>query len=63
MFQANNDLRESARKHGVPFWLIADTMGVSEPTMTRKLRRELPAEEKAKIFDIIENLSKRKEGI
>ena len=60
MFKANEDLRIAARKAGVPFWKIAEMMNVSEPTMTRKLRREMPDAEKAKILDIIEQIRAQK---
>ena len=56
---ANKDIRLKAKGCGVPFWKIAAKLGISEPTMTRKLRFELSEAEKAKIFKIIEEL---KEG-
>ena len=56
----NADLRKSAKDNGVALWQIADKLNISEPTMTRKLRRELPAAEKAKIFEIIDELSAEK---
>ena len=39
---ANQDLRNAAKAAKVPLWRIAEKLGCSEPTMTRKLRRELP---------------------
>lgn len=60
---ANNDLRMKAKEAGVRFWEIADEMKISEPTMTRILRYELPEQEKEKILRIIEDLAaKKKEG-
>lgn len=56
---ANKDIRLKAKGCGVPIWKIAAKLGISEPTMTRKLRFELSEAEKAKIFKIIEEL---KEG-
>jgi hypothetical protein len=56
MTMANADLRKEARAACVPFWMIGEALNVSEPTMTRKLRRELPAEEKAHIRAIIKQL-------
>ncbi|MFQ9062863.1 MAG: hypothetical protein ACLR5X_15545 [Oscillospiraceae bacterium] len=43
---ANFDLRTAAKNAGVPLWAIADALHISEPTMTRKLRRELGETEK-----------------
>lgn len=56
---ANMKIRLAARGAGVPLWRIAQEMGVSEPTITRKLRKELPEEEQARILEIIERI---KEG-
>lgn len=53
----NKDLREYAKNKGVKLWEVADKLGISEPTMTRKLRRELPAEEKEKIISIIDEIA------
>lgn len=56
MTKANVDIRSEARAANIPLWQIADALKVSEPTMTRKLRRELTAGEKAQIRAIIEQL-------
>ena len=58
---SNRDLRKSAKDNGVALWQIADKLNISEPTMTRKLRRELSAAEKAKILYIIDELSAAKQ--
>ena len=59
MERANADLRKAAKEAKVPFWAVADYMGISEPQMTRKLRYELSEKEKAEIMATIETL---KEG-
>jgi hypothetical protein len=38
-------------------------MGISETHLSRKLRKELPQEEKQNILDIIERLSKEKKEV
>lgn len=53
----NMDLRRTAKAAKVPLWKIAEVLGISEPTMTRKLRRELPEKEKQQILGIIEHLA------
>lgn len=45
---ANEDIKLEARGNGVPLWQIAEKLGISEPTITRRLRKELTAEEKIK---------------
>ena len=55
---ANMEIREKAKASGVRLWQIAEKLGISEPTMTRKLRHELPEEDKQKILAIIDALSR-----
>ncbi len=59
---ANTDIRETAKEKGVRFWEVAKAIGISEPTMTRKMRVELPAAEKEAIFKIIDEISAKKEN-
>lgn len=59
-FMCNMDLRQKAKEKGVFFWQIARKMGVSEPTMIRRLRFELPEQEKQKYLSIIDKLSEEK---
>ncbi len=49
----NTDIRKYAKSHGVRLWQIADELGISEITMSRKLRYELSEDEKQKILEII----------
>lgn len=53
----NTDIRKCAKTHGVRLWQIADELGISEITMSRKLRYELSEDEKQKILDIINELA------
>lgn len=55
----NKEIRESAKQSGVSLWQIANELGISEPTMTRKLRFELEPEDKAHVIRIIEKLSEK----
>ena len=57
---ANHDIRKFAKTKGVYLWEIAEYLNVSEPTLTRKLRVELPLDEKYKISAIIENIADAK---
>ena len=59
---SNDRIRALARANHVPLWLIADTLGISESTMTRKLRKELPDSEKQEIFKIIDELAAEKQA-
>lgn len=54
----NQDIRRTAAGAGVKLWQIAEALGIADCSLSRKLRRELPPEEKQKIFGIIHELSK-----
>ena len=56
---ANNEIRTFAKEKGVFLWRVADSLGVCDMTLTRKLRHELSQEEKEKIRAIINELSKK----
>ena len=56
----NIDIRTAAKQNGVRLWEVADWLNVSEPTITRKLRRELPADEKQRIISLIDEISAEK---
>lgn len=58
---SNQDIRQYAKKADVRLWEVAEFLGISDPTMTRKLRHELPETEKTKILKIIDELSQAKE--
>lgn len=57
----NQEIRKVAREKNVNLWEIADELKISEPTMTRKLRHELAADEKATILALIEEIAERRE--
>ena len=57
MKRANQEIREYAAKNNVYLWEIALAMGISEPTMTRKLRTELPDRDREEIMRIINDLA------
>lgn len=57
----NLDIRQDCKESGV-YWQVAEYIGVCEMTLSRKLRRELPDEEKAKIRNIIAQLKAEQEG-
>lgn len=55
----NQDIRQYAKRAGVRLWEVAEFLGISDPTMTRKLRHELSETEKTKLFEIIDKLAKK----
>lgn len=53
----NQDIRRAAAGAGVKLWQIAEAMHMADSSLSRKLRRELPPEEKARVFAVIRGLS------
>ena len=58
----NQDIRRAAAGNGVFLWQIADVMGIADSSLSRKMRKELPEDEKRKIFRIIQELAKGAAG-
>ena len=54
----NQDIRRAAAGAGLKLWQVADALGIADGSLSRKLRHELPAEEKEKIFSIIQELAR-----
>ncbi|WP_273477108.1 hypothetical protein [Faecalicoccus acidiformans] len=52
----NLKIREKAKETKVYLWEVADKLGISECHFVRKLRYELPEEEKEKILSIIDEI-------
>lgn len=52
----NTEIRNEAKKAGVKLWQIAEKLGINDGNFSRKLRKELSSEEKAKIREIIAEL-------
>lgn len=59
----NKDIREAAKRAGVHLWQVAEAFGVNDGNFSRKLRKELPREEKEKVLEIIGRLAQEKQGV
>lgn len=57
MAKTNLDIKQRAIAADVKLWQIGKALGMSDFTFSRKLREELPEDEKAKIFEIIDRLA------
>lgn len=57
MRKANQDIRVEAKRKGVFLYLIAERMGIQESYLCKKMRHELPANEKEQIRVIIDELA------
>ena len=54
----NQEIRAAAKSAEIKLWKIADALGMTDSTFSRKLRHELPEDEKAHIMAIIHQLAK-----
>lgn len=55
---ANREIREKAKANNVRLWQIAEQVGINDGNFSRKMRKELPQQEKEKILKIIDDLRK-----
>lgn len=61
--ETNNAIRSAAKAAGVLHWEIAEKLGMQDSAFSRKLRRELPAEEQEKILEVISDLAAERSGV
>jgi len=57
----NSKIRNRAKEAGVKLWEIADRYGVNDGNFSRKLRRELPDEDRDRILAIIDEIAAERE--
>lgn len=57
MCAINQDVRQKASSAGLKLWQIAEALGIADYTLSRKLRKELPDDEKEQIFSVIRELT------
>ena len=60
--EVNKEIKAAAKSAGVYHWEIADKLGIQDSAFSRKLRRELPGEERDKILEIINELAAERAG-
>lgn len=52
----NELIKNAIARNGIHQWELADALGVHESTLCKKLRHELPADEQARILEVIEGI-------
>lgn len=50
----NQDIRDDIRKADIFIWEVAEVIGISDVTMSKRLRRELTVKQKSQIREAIE---------
>lgn len=61
--ETNREIKSAAKSAGVYHWEIAEELGIQDSAFSRKLRRELPQDEKEKVLSIIDRLALEKQGV
>lgn len=56
---SNLTIRNELKIAGMKHWQLADLLEISEQTMCRKLRHELPKEEQERIISLIREWGRR----
>ena len=56
----NDDVKQKASERNVRLWQIAYSLGITDSSFSRRLRKELPCDEKERIFAIIDQLAESK---
>lgn len=54
----NVEIRGLCFRYGLKQWQVAEAIGMNESVFSRKLRRELPQEDKQRIMEAIERLAR-----
>lgn len=55
--ETNREIKNAAKSAGVYHWEIAEKLGIQDSAFSRKLRKELPDQEKQAILQIIQDLA------
>ena len=56
MTRPNEDIRRAMGARGIKQWRVAEALKMDEGNFSRKLRKELPEEEKLHLLKIIDEL-------
>ena len=59
--KCNSDIRRKARESGVYLWEVAHQLGITDFTLSRHLRYELPPEQKLEVYKAIDAVAAEKD--
>ena len=54
----NIEIRQAMKKYRLFSYEVAAALGIADSTMSRKMRKELDADEKKRILDVIDKLAR-----
>ena len=58
----NQNIRKALRLNGVCLWQVGNALGVSESTMTRMMRTEIPDEKELEILEAIRKIREERDA-
>jgi len=58
----NQEIREQAARAGIKLWQVAEKLGITDSTFSRKLRKEFAPEGKAAVLAAIAEIAKEREA-
>lgn len=58
--RANLDIRRAVEDAGFYLWQVAEEIGCTDGTFSRKMRTEMTSEQKATVFHALDQLKKRR---
>ena len=61
--KANLKIREAVSNADMPYWFLADLLGIHRSTLSEWLRHELPEEEQQRIIQLIQDEVRRRETV
>ncbi len=53
----NVEIKQRAKEKGVKLWQLAERLGITDSTFSRRLRREFSEEEYARVCTLIDELA------
>ena len=57
----NQDIRNAVEENGFKLWELAEALGIYDGNLSRKLRRELPNDQKQYILKTIDRMVARRQ--
>lgn len=61
MTKANQDIRKRIESNGIFYWQVAEGLNMTDGNFSRLLRKELPAERKERVLNVIDSLITEKD--
>ena len=61
MMKPNHDVRNAVKENGFRLWELAEALGIYDGNLSRKLRRELPTDQKEHILRTIDRMVEQRQ--